>query len=269
MLDSHSNTRTASKDPHSSTDSIENVSILNNAPRHKTLIESSTGTSRRFCQTSISKSKEVAGWVRNLPTTSPSHDFNHSYRPPPQRPFVPSFEQLQHSKTAKDEEIERLLRPKKAPLPLHLPPEDEAYVDAILTKRGVVSKTDREQVTGKDIARLRPCQSLNDEIINFYGQLILSRSQSRKENSTSSLGDGHINGLVNGVKGKAKAVEKIYSLDIHYFSTFFWPKLTGEGYDKGGLAEWTKVIFDLNTLIHRLCSFLVSASSTFSQRMRS
>jgi len=58
------------------------------------------------------------------------------------------------------------------------------------------------------------------QIINFYVQLIFSSA-----------------------KGKAKAVKEKYSLDIRCFSTSFWPKLTGEGYDKGGLGEWVK--FDL------------------------
>jgi sentrin-specific protease 1 len=167
--------------------------------------------------------------------------------------------------------IERSLRPKKAPLPPHLPPEDESYVDAILTKRGTISKAGREQVADKDIARLRPKQWLNDEVINFYGQLILSRSESQKENSKSTPTDCHINGLVNGVKGKAKteaAGKKPF--DVHYFSTFFWPKLTGEGYDKGRLAKWTKKVWpiDPNSLI---CGLLIprSASLTCSRRMLS
>ena len=132
-------------------------------------------------------------------------------------------------------------------MPPHLPPEDEAYVDEILTRHGAISKTGREQVADKDIARLRPYQWLNDEIINFYGQLILSRSESQKGNSTSTF--AHINGLVNGIKGKgrAKAIEKKPLLDVHYFSTFFWPKLIGEGYEKGRLAKWTKkVAFNSN-----------------------
>jgi len=252
-LDSRANTTASRDQPRcSSTEFIENVNIPTNAPRYKTLIGSSTGTCPRFCQTSVSESERVAGRVRSLPTTSPSRDFNHSYRPPPQRPFVPSFEQLRLSRRAKDEEIECLLRPRKAPLPSHLPPEDEAYVDAILTKRGVISKTGREQVADKDIARLRPRQCLNDEIINFYGELILSRSESQKGNSTSDLAGGHINDFVDGFKGKARAVEKKSCLGIHYFSTFFWPKLIGEGYDKDGLAEWTKVIFDLNAFVYSM-----------------
>ena len=196
------------------------------------------------------------------------HGSNHPYRPPPQRPFAPSFDQLQRSRKSKDEAIDRLLRPRKAPLPTRLPPDDDAYVDAILTKRGTLSKTGREQVADKDIARLRPHQWLNDEIINFYGQLILSRSESQKKNSIPTPVCGPIDGLVNGAKGKGKVVEKKPLLDVHYFNTFFWTKLTGEGYDKGRLAKWTKkVTFNPNTSRHRVYLFLVPASSTCSRRM--
>jgi len=132
----------------------------------------------------------------------------------------------------------------------------------------VISKTGREQVADKDITRLRPNQWLNDEIINFYGQLILSRSGSQKGGSTSSPAGGHINGLINGIKGKAKAVEKKPLPDAHYFNTFFWPKLIREGYDKGRLAKWTKkVTFDPDASVYRECSSLTFTSSTYSQRM--
>ena len=253
---------------HSFTEFPQTVGTPDFIPHHKTSIGSPTGTCQRFSRTSLPESEEVIRRVRSLSITSPDHDSDHSCRPPPKRPYVPSIEQLQQSRKAKDEEIDRLLRPKKAPLPPHLPPQDDAYVDATLTKRGVISKTAREQVADKDIARLRPHQWLNDEIINFYGQLILSRSESQKETSMSAPVDGYINGLVNGVKDKVKAVEKKSLLNVHYFNTFFWPKLIREGYDKGRLAKWTKkVTFDPNASTYRGCSSLVFASSTYSQRM--
>jgi len=273
MSDLHSKAGKGSREQrrHSSTEFIETASFLSTIPRHKILTGPSTGTWRRVRQTFIPEGEKVVGRVRNPPAAFPNSDSNRSYRPPPKRPFVPTFEQLQLSRKAKDEEIERFLRPKKAPLPPRLPLEDEAYVDVILTKRGAVSKTGREQVADKDIARLRPHQWLNDEIINFYGQLILSRSEGQKENLTSTPVDGHINGLINGLKGKgkgkAKAIEKKPLLDVHYFNTFFWPKLTGEGYDKGRLAKWTKkVTFNPTASVHRIYSFPVSASSTCSRR---
>lgn len=180
------------------------------------------------------------------PSCSPSRDSNYPYRPL-QRFFAPSLEPFQLSKKAKDEEIERPLAPKTTPLPTHLPPGDEAYVDVIL-ERGVMSKTGGWQFGDKDIARLRPRRWLNDEIVNFYGQLILSRSESQKKNSMPAPDGGHVDGLVNGAKGKT--VGKEPPLDVHYFNTFFWTKLTGEGYEKGRLARWTKkVTTNLNVFL--------------------
>jgi sentrin-specific protease 1 len=92
-----------------------------------------------------------------------------------------------------------------------------------------VSKFAREQVTDEDLSRLRPCRWLNDEIINFYGAMILARSDECKENPG-----------VNGVNGVTSGKTK--PLNIHYFSTFFWSKLKGEGYEKGRLAKWTKKV---------------------------
>jgi sentrin-specific protease 1 len=133
---------------------------------------------------------------------------------------------LQIAVRARDAEIERRLRPKPKPLPSSLPPEDEEKVNTILRKRGVVSKHAREQVSDQDLLRLRPHQWLNDEIINFYGSLILARAEASKENPPT-------NGIAPG---------KRKPLNAHYFSTFFWSKLKGEGYERARLAKWTKKV---------------------------
>jgi sentrin-specific protease 1 len=94
----------------------------------------------------------------------------------------------------------------------------------------VVSKHAREQVLDRDISRLGPSQWLNDEIINFYGALILGRSEESKENPVpKSITNGHKS---DGPK----------ALNVHYFSTFFWSKLLADGYEKGRLAKWTKKV---------------------------
>ncbi|KNZ71468.1 Sentrin-specific protease [Termitomyces sp. J132] len=142
--------------------------------------------------------------------------------PRPPRPFQPTLEQLRLSQRLKDENIEQSLRPKPVP-PTPLPLMDDAQVDIILKKRGVVSKYAREQVNDTDLSRLQPGQWLNDEIINFYGALLLGRSDEFKENPPKQK--------VNGSQ----------VLNIYYFSTFFWPKLK-EGYEKGRLAKWTKKV---------------------------
>ena len=143
--------------------------------------------------------------------------------PKPPKPFVPSLDQLRLAHVAKDEAIEERLRPKRKPLPTSLPPKDEAEVDTLFCKRGVISKCGREQVSHEDISRLRPCQWLNDEIINFYGQLIQMRAEGSKENPGAASGGG---------RGKP--------LNAHYFNTFFWAKLKGQGYKGGRLSKWTK-----------------------------
>lgn len=68
---------------------------------------------------------------------------------------------------------------------------------------------------------------MNDEVINFYGAMLLGRSESTKENPPTA---------------KGKKVEKTAPLNIHYFSSFFWSKLNGDGYEKGRLAKWTKKV---------------------------
>ena len=128
------------------------------------------------------------------------------------------------SKLRKVQAIEDRLRPKKT-LPQSLPADDEAKVDALLNQRGVISKCVREQVSDRDIRRLLPNKWLNDEIINFYGQMLLLRS----EEATSK-------------KNKENKSGKEKLLDVHYFNTFFWSKLIGEGYEKARLAKWTKKV---------------------------
>lgn len=139
--------------------------------------------------------------------------------PKPPKPFVPSYENQKLRDRTKDAAIEQLLQR----LPNQLPPEVDQEVTVILRKQGVVAKFAREQVSDGDISRLNPGQWLNDEIINFYGAMILARSEANKENI-------QVNGKAGG-NG---------SLDIHYFNSFFWAKLTREGYEKGRLAKWTK-----------------------------
>jgi sentrin-specific protease 1 len=93
-----------------------------------------------------------------------------------------------------------------------------------------VVKYARETVKHKDLMCLKPGKWLNDEIINFYGALILGRSEGFKENRPHGVVVGE------AVKGRRTP------LNVHYFSTFFWTKLVNEGYDKGRLAKWTKKV---------------------------
>ena len=147
-----------------------------------------------------------------------------SPKPPP--PFIPSFEQLRIAQRDKDAEINSRIR--GPPLPRFLSPEDDAEVSRLLGKRGVIAKVASLQVSDADLSRLRPGTWLNDEIINFYGQLILERSTSHPRNTS--------------VKNGATRSEKSPVLNVHYFNSFFFEKLVREGYQKARLAKWTKKV---------------------------
>ena len=147
----------------------------------------------------------------------------HSPRPP--RPFSPTIDQLRLITRARDDAITNRLHPKRPSLPDRLPAEIQLEVDKILEMTGVISKIAKEQVSDRDVSRLLPEQWLNDEIINFYGQLILSRS----------------------MEAEAAKENRKKLLNVHYFSTFFWPKLKS-GYEKGRLAKWTKKVRDVKVV---------------------
>ncbi|KAJ3756966.1 hypothetical protein EV360DRAFT_47019 [Lentinula raphanica] len=134
---------------------------------------------------------------------------------------------------SKDNIIDQYLRPQHTPLPSSLSDEDEAEVDSLLKQPGVVSRYAKEQVSDKDLARLKPGGWLNDEIINFYGALIMGRSNDAKENRS------------NETNNEDFTAKESQILDVHYFSTFFWEKLSRDGYEKGRLARWTKLKVDI------------------------
>lgn len=146
-------------------------------------------------------------------------------RPRPPKPYAPSLEDLERAAREKDERISQRIRPKQKPLPSSLPQAEEAQVNAIMSKKGVVAKIARESINNSDIARLRPGQWLNDEVINFYGALIMARADVKTNKENKPLSPSN--------RGKP--------LDVFYFTSFFWAKLK-EGYEVGRLAKWTKKV---------------------------
>ncbi|GAA93447.1 hypothetical protein E5Q_00088 [Mixia osmundae IAM 14324] len=97
---------------------------------------------------------------------------------------------------------------------------DEAEVDILFRKRGVISSTFGAEVADRDIAKLRPGQWLNDEVINFYGVLVTERSKKCE---------------AAGKTGPGKPFRR-----THVFSTFFFAKLQSHQYE--GVRRWTKKI---------------------------
>lgn len=94
---------------------------------------------------------------------------------------------------------------------------DFVKVRSALQNPSFSAKCLREEVKAPDLRRLKSGQWLNDEVINFYGALLQKRADDSLEGK--------------GPKRK-----------VHYFSSFFYKKLSEEGYEKGRLKRWAKKV---------------------------
>ncbi|WFD21277.1 Ulp1 peptidase [Malassezia caprae] len=133
----------------------------------------------------------------------------------PERP-VPVEAQRQAVRTAKAQRRAMHGVLGRAVLPSALPASAEAQVQQALARRGVVASMTGAQVEAHDMAKLRPGQWLNDEVINFYGQLI----QQRANQAAPQPGDASP------------------CWAVHVFSSFFWQNLSTRGY--AGVRRWSR-----------------------------
>ena len=101
-------------------------------------------------------------------------------------------------------------------LKINIPRLSQEQIDLIAQKLStadhtIVAEFERNQCTKGDLATLNGLQWLNDEVINYYLQLIRSRS----DNSS-------------------------YLPAVHCFNTFLYPKLKSKGHS--AVKRWTKKI---------------------------
>lgn len=105
-----------------------------------------------------------------------------------------------------------------------IPPENEKIIKAVLRTPGVISTLPAAEVSQKDIVKLLPGEWLNDEVINFYGVMVNLRStaaKTRRDKGFPEPGDENL-------------------LDAHVFSSFFFEKLSKQGYSS--VRRWTKKV---------------------------
>ena len=127
-------------------------------------------------------------------------------------PIVPTEAKLSAAREARRKRLDMHGVLGRGPLPKALPPDADAVVSDIWDRRsGVVASMTGAQVEAHDMAKLRPGKWLNDEVINFYGQLLMQRSS------------------------QAEASD---CWRIHVFSSFFWQNLTTRGY--AGVRRWSR-----------------------------
>ncbi|GAC95540.1 Ulp1 protease [Pseudozyma hubeiensis SY62] len=157
-------------------------------------------------------------------------------------------ERLRREEKAKWRKLRRILGRKELPDTLGV--EEEQAVTSVFSKRGVISEITGAAVSDADVQKLRPRQWLNDEVINFYGALILIRANEADKKRTQAIAaakdaPAEADGKPNGKGGKGKP-KRPYdeSLDafwrVHYFSSFFWSNLKSKGFD--GVKRWTRRI---------------------------
>ena len=133
---------------------------------------------------------------------------NVSYHSP--KPQIYKLSQLDIAKLS--------LSPKKQ-LPLDLNKEQNEDYSRILRTKGKISKVGKQSMDSDNLACLKPKQWLNDEVINFYAEMIRQRQEKSFENNND---------------------QKVLDCFIH--STFFFSTLESRGYDKGKLGKWVKKV---------------------------
>ncbi|TKY90583.1 hypothetical protein EX895_000581 [Sporisorium graminicola] len=159
-------------------------------------------------------------------------------------------ERIDREIRARERKIRGILGRK--PLPDQMDGEEEQGANTAFSKRGVVSTVQGAQVSDFDVAKLRPRQWLNDEVINFYGTLILNRANDADKKRTAALAaakDAPVSPTPiskSSKKGDKNKPKRPYdkSLDafwrVHFFSSFFWTNLKSKGFD--GVKRWTRRI---------------------------
>jgi len=142
-------------------------------------------------------------------------------------------------------ERERLQALARKSVAADLSTAENAEVDRLFKKPGLVSTCGKETISHDSMQRMGPREWLNDELVNFYGAMI----QERADQKLKAAGGKPGNGGKDLGKGKGRA------MDIHVFTSFFYQKLTTDGYAKARLGRWTKkfdifkkdkVIFPMN-----------------------
>jgi len=192
---------------------------------------------------------------------------------PPPNPWRASSLKFKRKNVALDQSIEERLHPSR--LPTALPPPQDKRVTEVLNDYTFVAKgSKRAEVSHADLQRLRPGQWLNDEIINYFGSLIMQRSGSEpalsgnKENQEKTNGPAGANeqkpaaltsasmststSTSQDVKDKGEALptesesEQLSSsrgtgLNVYVYSSFFYSKLQeSDCYQRGKIFKWTK-----------------------------
>lgn len=118
------------------------------------------------------------------------------------------------------ERVEQQVRARFQPaIPADVTPAQGAVVDARIRDRSFKASKGAAEVSATSLSRLKPGQWLNDEVVNFYAELINARAKATGE-------------------------------AVHCMNSYFYQKLSEDGYERANLKRWTKRVSErLSTLM--------------------
>ncbi|TIA90330.1 hypothetical protein E3P99_01616 [Wallemia hederae] len=155
---------------------------------------------------------------QNIPLTQPWLDTKQqrsdtSFKAPP--PKVYQLSEL---------ELAKLSLGPKPELPTELSDDEQAEYKKIMTLSGKISKCGRQTMMSTDLKTLLPGKWLNDEVINYYVEILRQRKDLEMEEWEKE-----------GKKGDKP-------LDVYIHGTFLFSTLESTGYDKAKLGKWVKKV---------------------------
>lgn len=121
-------------------------------------------------------------------------------------------------------ELAKLSLGPKPELPTELSDNEHAEYKNIMSLSGKISKCGRQTMMSNDLKLLLPGRWLNDEVINFYAEMLRQRQSTEIEEWEKG-----------GKKG-----DKPFDAYIH--GTFLFSTLETTGYDKAKLGRWVKKV---------------------------
>lgn len=158
------------------------------------------------------------------------------------------IERLEKERKAQERKLRGILG--RQQLPHQLDDEQSSLVNDTFRQHGKIASIPGAGVESHDIQKLSPGQWLNDEVINFYLKLIERRSgiasqkradaiQARKRVMANEYTDDVQRtqdlGLIADVKKRWNGI-----WNVHVFNTFFFEKLSKQGYS--GVRQWTRKV---------------------------
>ena len=98
---------------------------------------------------------------------------------------------------------------------------DHRQINKALRDVNFKKRSKTQEIAHASLSRLQPGEWLDDEVINFYGALVQARSDGEFPELQPDQGS---------------------SRNVHYFNSFFYSKLSQQGYEASRLKRWTKKV---------------------------